>query len=240
MEIGAQTTEDRFVELEYSHYLPLAKGNTWTYRKTEKEKIFFWSLSERDKVWYGTIKSETGMSEETYAVKESIIENGLKFWEIQVSSPKARDGRYGAVCGLIDRILWGRVPSSEHIIEIEEIIVRKSYFSDEWKEERPILIEPVVKDMKISVTPGRWDDTTGFHPHPLDMTISAAIEKLNITVSANTWKECLKVSTEVKTEKYQWTRHSYYVRGIGLVKEIQEDRNGDLTYLLELISYTLK
>lgn len=236
-----EDNKNDFDSLQYSHYLPLAKGNTWTYKKTIQgnREVFCWSLYDADRFIYGPLELTTGISEETYAVEKSFVENGRKSWGIHVSGSEARDGRYGAMRGFIDKIIWRRVPSSEHVIEIDEIIVRHSSFLGEWMQESPIVIEPIRKELKVSAMSGWWDNTT-FHPYPIDIETTSQLEKVKITVPAGTWNEFLKICTEVNTDDYQWVTCSYYARDVGLVKEIQKDRNGDLTYSLELVRYTLK
>jgi hypothetical protein len=237
-----EDNKNDFDSLPYSHYLPLAEGNTWTYKKAipENREVFCWSVYQPGKYMFGPIKLNTGISEETYTVKESNVENGRKFWEIQVSGPEARDGRYGAMKGGIDKIIWRRVISSGYIIQIDEIIVRDSFFLGKWGQESPIVIEPIRKEINVGLLMSGWWDGKDFHPLPKEIGTKALIEEGNITVPAGTWKEFLKVCTEVKSKESQWVTCSYYARDIGLVKEIQKDRDGDLTYSLELVRYTLK
>ncbi|MCK4340647.1 MAG: hypothetical protein KAY37_02845 [Phycisphaerae bacterium] len=236
-------------EPEGSQYLPMNTGNTWTYYKSTsgKGEILLWALIERSgdkgKVAYITAKAGPATSQETYTVQESVQDGRLKFWQIRVDPTEARDGRYGSIPGTalrVEKILWGRVPSSEHIIEIDEVIVRNPVFGGtEVREERPILPEPKTTDMEVRIVPGTWNGSS-FHPTPVNMEIKASLQKIDIVVPAGSWREVLEVTTDVKQEGAKWTTISYYVQGVGLVKEVQFDPEGSESYRLELKSFQLK
>jgi len=171
----------------------------------------------------------------------------VKFWEIGVEPANARDGRYESIPGTaltVEKILWGRVPSSEHIIEIDEVIVRviarsPIFEGTEVREERPILLEPKTAGMEVRIAPS-WDGSS-FHPTPVNMEVKASLQEVDIVVPAGTWREVLEVTTDIKPdEANKWTIISYYVQGVGLVKEVQFDPEGSESYRLELESFETK
>ena len=219
-----------------SKYLPLSSGNKWVYRKTVLRKVFAWQA-------YGKVGQSTvtfargtppnilpGESEETFTVTDKVEENGLELWKIAVSSPTARDGRYGSWLTTPDTILWGRVPSSEHVIEIDEILVSQSVFEGERRHRGILLVETLVKGTEATLQSLK----------PVKFVASA--KSVDAEVPAGRFKGCLEITMKVEGTGDQegWTTYSYYAAAVGLVRELQKDDRNNTTYILELIRYELK
>ena len=220
-----------------SQFLPLAAGNVWTYRKSVSAKVHAWEAYgavDGDSVqlaWGAPPDIRPGRTTETFKVIGRREVDGLGFWAISVSDPSARDGRYGAWLTVPDTILWGRVPSSEHIVEIDELMISESVFEGERRHRAPLLAQPLNEDVQVSL-----------RPSGLPVEVSAAIQPRSVDVPAGHFDECLEVVTRIEGSDDQpgWTTYSCYVAGIGLVMEVQVDASGDPTYTMELVAYDLK
>jgi hypothetical protein len=215
--------------------LPLAEGNKWVYKKTVSRKVFAWEAYGKlgeDSVTFarGTPPDiPLGESEETFTVVGKVDEDGLEFWEIAVSSPTARDGRYGSWLTTPDRILWGGTYSDEQVVEIQEIMISESVFEGEKRHHGLLLLEPLVEGKQAEV---QFMNAISF---------TASFESANIQVPAGNFETCLEMITQVKGSDDQegWTTISYYAPGVGLVAEVQLDDQDQPTYTLELLRYEL-
>lgn len=218
------------IEQPYSDYLPLATGNFWTYHRTVLQDVHTWEayqiLSE------GTVRTAvmtvpgitSGDSEETYRVIGPADQLGL--WEIEVSAPLSRDGRYGGGYTKPDRIMWGRMPSSEDIIEIDEILTQESYFEGTKKYRGVLLAQSLIEGAEATLM------LSGS-----DTTYTASSTWTEITVPAGTFSCTLEMVTQVESDFASWKTYSYYAPGVGLVKEMQVDDSGRSAYTLELVQY---
>jgi hypothetical protein len=220
-----------------SNFLPLAIGNKWVYQKTISQDVFAWEAYQvkGEKIVTFAVGTPpnmpSGTSQETYLIIDTINENGLQYWELQVSDSKARDGRYGSWYTKPDRILWGRVPSSEHLVEIDEVMTtRTGFFTDEKRHEGVLLLEPLQSGVKATIQQVGLDE----------VQVTALPELANVETPAGKFPCSFEMITEVKTDQYQWTTYSYYAPGVGLVKEVQKDDKGNVTYVMELTGYELK
>jgi hypothetical protein len=223
-----------------SNYLPLAVGNQWQYKRTILRDIYAWEGYAEEKE---DGKSELqflvgqpsgfapGESTETYIITGTVEKGGLQFWEVQVSSPQARDGRYGGVYTQPDRILWGRVASSAEIIEIDEILTQEAgYFIGAKREERILVVEPLIQDNV---------QATLSHTRLPEIQYTALPDLTQVDVPAGKFSCSVEVVTKVDTDQFKWETHSFYAPHIGLVKEVQYDDAGKVTYTLELVQYKL-
>ena len=231
-----------------SKYFPLAKGNQWEYKRTlfEGRKVFSWeaytlvvkgynSSEKEGETTFTTISrgSLPQQSEETYSVKDQAYdENGIPMWEIEISSPTARDGRYEGLTLAPDTILWGRVPSGEGVIEIGEILISEHFFAGKRKHKGTLLVEPLAEEVEARMQP------MGL---PVEFITSAKL--ISVTVPAGRFHKCLQMITKVKVKGddkiKSWTTYSYYAPKVGLVKEVQKNNEDKETYTLELIRYNL-
>jgi hypothetical protein len=221
-------------EVASSQYLPLGVGNAWVYKKTVLRPVFAWEAYQKTddiKVMLvlGISPSlTTGEYEETIRVKNKVEDNGLELWEIEVSAQTVRDGRYGGLFIPPHQILWGRVPSSEHVIEIGEILINQSFFEGERRHTRTLLAEPPAEHVQILL-----------QPSGLPVTYITSPNRVDVEVTAGRFCCALEMIMEIEdTEQGRtWSTYSYYVPEVGLVKEFQKDDAGHMTYLFELIEY---
>lgn len=229
-------------EPQQSKYFPLDVGNRWVYRKTVSKnvEVFAWECPEIEKgkttFVFGPVKEIIpGTTEETYIVKDEMDEDGRKRWLIDVGSEKARDGRYGCLYSRVDKIFWGRLISGKDVIEIGEMMVWE-HFAGPFKQERTLLIEPLLKDAEVRIK--RIDSIE---------TVCSS-KKANVSVPAGKFNDCLEIISRVEApdirsktpKKGVWKTYSYYAPGIGLVKEEQKNDSGESTYILELTQHTIK
>jgi LysM repeat protein len=217
----------------HSTYLPLAQGNTWTYNKTVTGTVFAWEAytaesTGQTQMLVGPPESvTTGKFEETYQIVGPASTPGL--WEVAVPGTSARDGRYGGLLNHPDTILWGRVPSSKDVIEINEVMFWESVFQGHVEQSIVLLVEAHLADVEIMMIPppGYVTYTTRVNPDP-------------IQTPAGSFTCTLEVTMKVDGEPYQWRTISYFVPGVGLVKEYQLNEKNEQTYLMELTGYSLK
>lgn len=215
-------------EQPYSNYLPLNTGNYWTYRRTVLQEVHTWEA-------YRTLNEGTvtfvvmavpgirpGDSEETYRVLAPGDEIGL--WKMEVSDTLSRDGRYGGGYTKPDQILWGRVPSSEDIIEINEILIKESYFEGTKKYETVLLAQSLIEGADVMLSNSK-------------VTYAASSTWAEITVPAGTFPCTLEMVTQVVSDFASWKIYSYFAPGVGLVKEMQIDDSGQAAYTMELVEY---
>ena len=239
------------------NYLPLAKGNTWTYERTveDPEKVYIWRHLVCLQTGHTYTARGLGFKKNDDIPKKGIekytVENrgkidGKEFWEINISTLYARDGRYQFVGHPAERILWGRISTGETDLR-------------SWVEERINYgfapLSPCMSGLSYSKTVHQaWflleprEDLEVSTEYGLT-TITATANRIDILTPAGKFPKCLEVITEVASEDETkkssdigmgWTTYSYYAPNVGLVKEVQKDYKGDTTYTLELIDYKLQ
>lgn len=217
-----------------SNFLPLVAGNTWTYAKTVSDEVFSWEAYSPKNSTEVTLAIgappdlQVGKSAETYRITRIVQESGFEFAEVEVSSATARDGRYGAWYTKPDRILWGRVPSSEHLIEMDEVMIANAtVFQDERRFQQILLAEPFESGVEATLQ----------QLSAVKQVVSADL--VDVTVPAGHFPCTLVVTTAVENQETKWLTYSFYALGVGLVKEVQQNSSGETTYDLELTQYTL-
>ena len=225
-------------KVQQSQYLPLNEGNKWVYRKTVPSGstvyvIQPWPQGKESSFVMGPSQIKPGVFSETIRVKKKRVDSkGRESWEIEISPKTSRDGRYGAgVASGPDTLLWGRVVSSGAIIQIDEtFIFAPTVFQDERQRKIPLLIEPFTPRVEASIINGIGEYTS-------------KSQRSTVKVPAGLFKDCLemniavKENSEVRTTGPGWITVSHYAPGVGLVKEIQKNSEGAMTYLLELVEY---
>lgn len=218
------------LEQPYSNYLPLNTGNYWTYHRTVLQDVYTWEAYQT--LNEGTVTFvvmtvpgiQPGDSEETYRVLAPDDEIGL--WKMEISDPLSRDGRYGGGYTKPDQILWGRVPSSEEIIEIDEILIKESYFEGTKKYETVLLAQSLIEGAEVTLMLSNSK-----------VTYAVSSTWTEITVPAGTFPCTLEVVTQVVSDYASWEIFSYFAPGVGLVKEMQIDGSGQAAYTMELVEY---
>ncbi len=220
-----------------STYLPLAIGNEWVYTRTVSQGVFSWEAyreSGKDEITLAAAPSPdipVGESEETYLITNMVEEDGYQHWEVKVSDSKARDGRYGSLLTKPDKVLWGRVDSSEHLIEIDELLIKlKGHFSNEKRHSRILVIEPLQEGVEARLS--------GVGLEAVLYTVPPQL--VDVEVPAGKFPCSLEMNMLVEADQRSWETRSYYASHVGLVKELQRDEMGNLTYTMELAKYELK
>jgi hypothetical protein len=222
--------------LQQSPYLPMAKGNKWTYRKTVHKgtKVFCWEAWEfKGKLKYVHLpldKLKPGVTMEEYKVTDEQEEDGKKRWTIDVGdAEQARDGRYGGIIRTPEKIMWGRFVSSEHLIEFGEILVAENVFEGTLRQERTLLLQPLLPNLEA-------------HSHLLTPVVyKCSAKRKTVTVPAGEFSGCLEVTMIVSGKGgNEWSTISYYAPSVGLVKEYQRDPDDKTTYTMELTDYELQ
>ncbi|MFH0978351.1 MAG: hypothetical protein V1837_03540 [Candidatus Woesearchaeota archaeon] len=252
--VMALPSELEAITKEESKYFPLAKGNTWTYvrnllRPQEVSSYYeatVLSQGEGDApagsnvFWVEHLSSEAKKtSTETYTI------TGLKRegFEVERSAADVRDGRYDITSDLdtFPKVFW----------TYYNACVKESYTEGSKKAgHRNIWRFTAVLD------PGT---IVGRHKNPRWHVAAIEYDK-SITVPAGRFGNILKNVTLVfgtniadvifKDAKpiYQKDRRAdncfmtvvYYAPKVGLVKEVQYNREGKETYTLELQSFNVK
>lgn len=222
------------VDAAGSAYLPLATGNTWRYRRTVSRPVLSYEVYTdlaANKVQFivgAPPDIPLGVSQETYRVSGP-FEGKPAQWEIEVSDPLARDGRYGGFYTHPDQIVWGRVVSAEEVVELDEVLsVTGGYFIGPQEQSAPLVIDPVLHELEVTLSSA-----------PERMLYTAKAGKTAVSVAAGDFDCVLEVDTQVLDAEWGFTTKSYYAAGVGLVQEAQYNQAGQLTYALELVAYTL-
>jgi len=223
---------------QQSRYLPLVVGNKWTYAKTVSGKtpVVAWEafkIGEKTQFVFGPVKAiAAGTYEETYSVAAITEEDGRQRWLIDLPIATARDGRYSGLVARTDKVYWGRVVSSEHLIEIGEIQVWE-HFAGPYKHQRTLLIDPFLEGVEATLQSLTTVQTKN------------SAKRASVTVPAGSFSGCLMVTGTLTVpnsgneDGQIWNTLSWYAPGVGLVKE-QQEHDGIASYTLELIKYDLK
>jgi hypothetical protein len=224
--------------IQQSRYLPLYPGSKWTYRKVVAPgaKVVAWEAFEiggKIQFAFGPVKAiQRGLFEETYAVKDRIVEEGRQRWLIDVGKKEtARDGRYAGLIGRVDKVLWGRVISSGDVIEIGEIMIWE-HFAGPYRQQRTLIVEP------------RQPNVEAYISQIKPVVVSNSAKPVTITVPAGKFEGCIEIVSELTIKKNDatadvWRTSSYYAPNVGLVKEEQSSPEHKATYTLELMKYEL-
>ncbi|MCX5645051.1 MAG: hypothetical protein NTZ17_10270 [Phycisphaerae bacterium] len=225
--------------IQQSKYLPLSVGNKWVYRKTVPRgaAVVAWEaleIDEKIQFAFGPVEQiRQGTFEEVYVIKDRIVEDGRQRWVIDVGTKEtARDGRYSGLMMSVDRVLWGRLPSSEHVVEIGEIMIWE-HFAGPFRQQRTLLIEP--RQPSVEAHMSRLDGM---------VIVSNSSKPAAVTVPAGKFEECIEIVTELRLKRRDekvdiWRTRSYYAPNVGLVKEEQSSPERKPTYTLELTEYKL-
>jgi hypothetical protein len=229
----------------FIEYFPLQTSNSWTYIRTEEpeQTVRYWTRQtlQRSGAVYsvrGRKLPKAGVTTEVYTVGESVELGRIRFWNINISHG-ARDGRYDHAPEPPRRILWGkrRLEEGNALSIVEETIVRFSTMAtipSEAVHTAELLIAPPREGIGVRVQRGIAEITC----HPIRETVN---------VQAGSFANCLVMIIRVKPDDNSsndslqggWETHSYYAPNVGLVKEVQKNLAGHLTYTLTLKHYRI-
>lgn len=256
---------DRTEKGTMQRYFPLAIGNTWTYKKTSFKPTEVYNYSEERTVESGgnTPKGSTyfiigrslegvmdSKSPKVTQEKYTLIgkDEGV-FFKVKVEGKNARDGRYDSIeLQKEPNIRWGYVKN-----KLCETIEGESMGTKTEKKTWCAIIEP-----NIVISPGKREAN-----EPPIWSIGAKMYKSSITVPAGEFKNCLQNLTMVRGKNFaevlfqdksaeyvynddeqgdfgRFRTESFYAKNVGLVKEVQYNSKGEVTYQLELIEYNVK
>jgi len=249
-----QTTES------LRRYLPLAVGNKWTYQRTvyQSDEVFHygkqiiekpnWNSPPRGAVYFTvgrTIEKMPYSSRETYTISNFTLADKFAFWEVEIEGIIPRDGRYSSLYTKKEpNVKWLYV--NEGIWEIMD----GEYSDAETKNQTWLAVLKPGIIISDSVKQGE----TPF------WAIGAVLTPEKITTPAGKFLNCLKNCTMIRgqnlkevllenkpPEYLEWedgfgsfTTISYYAKDVGLIKEVQYNSKGEVTYKLELIDYNVK
>lgn len=232
------------------NFLPLAVGNTWTYSRSVNPDKHVWYLQDVQRKEGGSsvliardINCVPGIHVETYRVigQEKVF-GEVDAWRVELESGQCR-GRYEDV----ERILW--------FIDIERTKAADSSanelitYSEPWE---PGLVDPPVQRRELVLLWKKLDSQEPIKTFLLinNIPIVQWTHKnipLSITTPAGSFSECVEIIEDVipfwdskkGTDPFDvgWETYSYFCYNVGLVKEVQKDRNGEVTYILELTSH---
>lgn len=198
---------------------------------------------------------------DTYRIIEPGETSGS--WRVEISVPESkcggdnlRDGRYGNA----SKIFWskelidtpGRPTPGKEILGYlrEKIIYDRNQLPPGWKED---VVEPVEEIRNLGVL---WKILPPKGESYFSVTIEmsrnaklyAADKALSVKTPAGNFENCLEVKEDMTVQKGDdrkdpwstgWTTHRYFCAKIGLVKELQKNRSGEILYSLELVKYEL-
>ena len=238
---------------QQSEYLPLSKGNSWTYKRTvfsDKGVFTIRPASGGPGIAMGNSNVGLGTTLETYEVKD--WDSKQKAWQITVNNMSGRDGRYGGLIlsDEVDKIFWGIDPSQKDaLIVIEKLLLPPSVFRGERRTKFPILIDPMAEGTMLEFQYGEFMRVKSISGLGRDISVTAGkFSSLLLVIfemkpQGITGKKPANVKKTGETKKFNWedgwTTASFYAPGVGLVREVQKDSKGNETYLLELIKYEL-
>jgi len=231
------------------NYMPLNVGNSWTYKRTVSGGVLTWSfitenvrggLQDMNKNMnrgLGLRGVKPGsVTEEVYEIVRGPSRKGQNMYEVQVSDKKARDGRYAKA----KSILWTRTVINNEMT-FKEVILKESIMVTGGEElhKADFLAVPKMEHLGISKT---------LVPNNVEMKINPNGKFTKVTVPAGTFDNCIEVLVMVLPGNSPsesdfgkgWVTRSHYAPGVGLVKEVQQNHAGIVTYTLELTKFTLK
>jgi len=236
-------------------YLPLAVGNTWTYKRTimKGAEIFNYTKHYTEEASYFSVGRVTEelpeISSETYLIsgKEEIIYNGRVdgyLWNVKVDGIHPRDGRYSSYSVQEDpNIRWTYTDDGD-ILEIMD--GRYLHYPNIINRTTMAIFRPWIV-MSPATEKGEF---------PYWSMGSIEIRNKELVVPAGTFSNYLKSCTLIngknlgkvlmenaKPEYWKdfgcFITESFFVRGVGLVKEVQYNADGNAVYILELASFKI-
>jgi hypothetical protein len=257
----ATTTVSTEEAESHSDLLPLDVGNTWVYSKTvliDRTYLFRTQLELKEGGYVITIgRGGDGPLDctETYKIVALGEESGV--WKIEVSGDpaesckeaKLRDGRYEGA----DKVFWRE--ENSYVDPIERFVDEEIYYNREqlvqgWKDQ--VITEPVESRHFAFI----WRDVTEKDQESWTVELSALGEPITTTSSSRIvsvdvplghFDDCIEVKDDIAREggdhnsawSSGWITRRYFCPRVGLVKESQENRAGQILYSMDLIKYTL-
>jgi len=247
-----------------SNLFPLAVGNSWNYSKTVSANMDVWhwraipieeggtflTFGRRlPDSYYSSIElpdPRTRVCAETYSISKQVEAPclGCPAWEIDFTGD-CQPGRYNDA----QEIVWYyETKSDDHLQDmgpytyaVERITYNRDALPPGWED---IVVDPPVQERRFLVI---WQTLTvsgsGIEvkespslgtDEVVEMTYRDSA--VSVTTTVGSFDECVEVIEDVKSEA-GWTTYSYFCPGVGLVKEIQKDRNGEVTSCMELTRY---
>lgn len=194
--------------------------------------------------------------QETYTVVAS-GERGA--WQISItaSPPECsaithgpRDGRYNGA----SKIFWEKVPSDSKEFAgtlSERIVYDRARLPPGWKAK---VVEPIEegRDMgviwRILPPKGQSYFSVKIAPVGSNIELSASDRAGALKTPASNFDTCFAVQENIRIETGSdkqdpratgWTTYRHFCLGVGLVKEWQENRAGEILYTMELTNYQL-
>lgn len=254
-------------EEEMKRFFPLAVGNSWKYKRTvyKSEEVFYSTeqtivKSESDSPLEGTTYLTVGRaigelpqnSIEAYTIFNFTLAGRPEgaLWNVKIEGNNPRDGRYSSFTNKEDpNIRW-------HYVEkgVWEIMDGEYLGADTEN-----------RNWLVLLTPNVIISTSSKDGEPSLRAMGAVLTKEIITTPAGVFSNCLKNCTMIKGKNLagvllknevaqfsdeedifgkdsfgKFLKISYYAREVGLIKEIQYNFKGEITYELELIEYNVK
>jgi len=239
-----QNVKEVINPIEMKKYFPLAVGNMWTYKRTvsQGKKPLFWFVYEVEKsrplnqYWDARIDHPKGSwasyvgnavdiesGIETYKIVKKIDQVGeykkLDAFEVTVSD-KARDGRYELQ--KLEGVYW-RYTESGFVWEV----IRGFHLGE------GILVNDYIAFLKLN---------EGLEEVSERKRRISCERSEEINVPAGRFKNCIEntIKSLGGIEEEEFTTIDYFEKNVGLVKEVQYNSKGKITYKLELINYNVK
>lgn len=241
--------------------LPLAVGNTWTYSTTVSEgKSSFFQRALGMK--QGGLFITTGIGAqgplyqyETYTIVSLGQESGS--WQVEitasdsngVNSPFVKKRYDGA-----NKVFWqkSRIGDQDIIGFIDEKIhYERDKLPPGWKED---VVDPIAETRTLvpifKVLVGEKQSYIKYEVQAIgsNVKVSSFNKMLGVNTSINNFENCVEVKEDVEIKEANdirnpwstgWVTYRYFCPAIGLVKELQENRAGEILYYSELIKYNL-
>ena len=177
-------------------------------------------------------------SVETYTITEEI---DLEIWAVDIIGENPRDGRYNSGEGGVSKVSWSYSEDG-----VSECIASRHMSYDCESDALMALLKKgiVIYYSKDEETPPYW-------------AIGSPDHGDTVQVQAGVFMDCIRNCTMVygsnildvvergSVPDFQdrdfgcFRTETYYARGVGMVKEVQYNTNGDKTYELELVSFSL-
>lgn len=257
---GSSPVQTEAQERSLREYFPLEAGRSWTYMRTVKksEAVCYYATQNRTQpykasgrealseeitmkrfvVLCGMQGSYPPKSEETYTITGE--RDGI-FWKVRVEGTRPRDGRYSPPAGVQPNVRWGyqgkgvnertdgvwlSFDDGEYYSEDHRwlaILMPNSVHSDPFKKApRWAVAATIAADETLRVPAGIFSD---------------CLKNVTMIHGKNITDVLFRSAAPTYASENGFTTISYYVRGIGLVQEIQYDVQGQQTYLLELKTF---
>lgn len=196
---------------------------------------------------------------ETYKVVSPGDKEGV--WQVAVTatppacqgdnSENLRDGRYGAAQKIVWRTEAGVSPQTVGLLT-ETILFDRDSLPPGWQD---IVVEPIQDSHDLALL---WKILEKDEKKAVSHDLGHAYARNTSTFSSNfsspiktqvgSFDNCLEVHEEVNIQKGKdtsdpfstgWITYRFFCHGVGLVKELQKDRAGDVLYVMDLIKYEL-